>query len=322
MKALRIPFTIIIGFLVLIELHGQERPRIAILPLHANGIDSVYVQTAESILRTEIGKLSSMDIVSLKRTKDALEGTTCTESDCALEAGKKLGASQVLGCQLSPLGEKIIVQYFLVDVPSSREVLIDQATAANVEDLEVLMKRIAKSVVDREPVGKSAEVGRILVTESTEPLRRASRKNFGLSFGYLYPQQGYDNSDRSFTLHAQFDYELDDYAAGLLFGIRKGFAMNLYGEYLFTRTDLCPYAGAAFGFHWVSHNEPIGTYNPNTGIYTPNQQDLKSDGFELTANAGIRVLHTYNFQMIFNLEYIYTLNDYNDRAVVFTIGIL
>src|SRR5438132_1044791 len=94
------------------DLSAQETPplRIAIMPLHANGIDSVYIQTSESILRTEIGKLSAMDIVSLRRTKDALGGAGCTESECALQAGRTLNASQVLGCQLSALGEKIIVQ--------------------------------------------------------------------------------------------------------------------------------------------------------------------------------------------------------------------
>jgi hypothetical protein len=200
--------------------------------------------------------------------------------------------------------------------------VIDQSTATNVEDLEMLMKRIAKSVVDRAPIDKNVEVGKILVSESTEPLRRASRKNFGISFGYLYPQRGYDNSDRIFVADARFDYELQDYAVGMLFGIRKGFAMNLYGAYLFSRTDLCPYLGGAFGFHWVSHDDLIVNFGAQPSAYMVNQTNPRSDGFELTGSAGIRVLHTYNFQLIFNLEYIYTLNDYDDGAVVFTIGIL
>ena len=58
------------------------------------------------------------------------------------------------------------------------------------------------------------------------------------------------------------------------------------------------------------------------GLVDDPAKELRSDGIELSANTGIRVLHTYNFQMIFNLEFIYTMNDYNDRAVVFTIGIL
>ena len=33
-------------------------------------------------------------------------------------------------------------------------------------------------------------------------------------------------------------------------------------------------------------------------------------------------MHTYDFQMVFNVEYIYTVNFYDDQAIVFTIGIL
>lgn len=318
MKTINITiFFAIIGCCSFVELQAQEatRSRMAILPLHANGIDSVSLQTAESILRTEIGKLSPMEIVSSRRTVDALDGRVCAESECALEIGRKLEASQVLGCRLSPLGEKIIVQYFLVDLPANREILIDQITALTLEDLEVLMKRVAKSVVNREPIEKNAEVGKILGVETKEPERRASRNNFGFSFGYLYPQKEYDNSDRIFVVDVRFDHELQDYAVGMLLGIRKGFAMNLYGSYLFLREDLCPYVGGALGFHWVSHSNFI------TGS-SSNQKDMRGDGFELTGNAGIRVMHTYDFQLIFNLEYIYTINDYKDQALVFTIGIL
>jgi len=256
-----------------------------------------------------------MDIVSGRKTREAIGDAPCTESECGVTIGQSLSATQVLGCRLSALGEKIIVQYFLVEVSTRKQILIDQATAATPEDLEVLMKRLAKSVIDLEPISRNAEVGQILATETQEPARRATRKNFGFSFGYLYPQSGYDRTDRSFVVDSRFDYEIEDYAVGMVVGIRKGFAMNLYGSYLLSRTDLCPYFGGGFGFHWISHVDPpnyIGTV----------QRELRSDGFELSANTGIRLLHTYNFQMIFNLEFIYTMNDYDDRAIVFTIGIL
>jgi hypothetical protein len=298
---------------------GQQQAAplsIAIMPPHANGLDSVSVETADMILRTEIGKLGTMDIVSSKRTRDALGGAVCIEIDCALDLGKKLNASQVLGCRFSALGEKIIAQYFLVDVLSGREILVDQATARNVEELEMVMKRIASSVVNLAPMDKSAEVGKVLPTEASESLRKTSRNNFGLSFGYLYPQYGYDNSDRSFVVDGRFDHELEDWAVGMTVGIRKGFAMNLYGSYLLSRKDLCPYIGGAFGFHWVDHIDYL------TASYGPARPNSRSDGFELIGNVGLRVLHTYNFQMLFNLEYIFTINDYNDRALVFTIGFL
>jgi len=305
MKSLTaLAFFVIVNLAGVVTLYGQESSsRIAILPFHANGIDSVYIQTAESILRTEIGKLGTMDIVSQKRMLDTLEGTACWESDCALALGKKLNASQVVVCQLSPLGEKIIVQFFLVNTPSNSVILVDEATAPKIEDLEAVMKRIAQSIVEHQSMGKSAEVGNITPAETAAPLRRATLRNFGLSFGYLYPQNGtYDHSGRIFVMDARFDYELNDYAVGMLLGLRNGFASNLYGMYLLSRKDVCPYVGGALGFHWVSPDN--------------------SDGFELTASTGIRVMHTYNFELVFNLEYIYSLNDYNDRALVFTMGIL
>jgi len=182
-----------------------------------------------------------------------------------------------------------------------------------------VMKRVAKGIVSGAPFEKNAEVGNIVQGESNEPLRRASRKNFGVTFGYLYPTNGYDGSDRVFVGDVRFDFELNDYAAGILLGIRKGFAMNLYGTYLASKTDFCPYIGGGFGFHWVSHDQ-VALIAPQTGFNV--SPSGRSDGFELSLATGMRVLHTYNFQLIFNLEYTYAFNDYDDQAVVFTIGIL
>jgi hypothetical protein len=304
-------------FIFIPAINGQDSSfsRIAILPFQTNGIDPVYIGTAESILQVEISKISPMDIISAKRTLDALADEECIESECAIEIGKRLNARQVLGCKLSALGEKTIIQYFLVDVSAEKEVLVDQISATSIEELETVMKRVARSVVEVKPVAEVVEVGNIVEQESQESLRRTSNKNVGLSFGYLYPQNGYDDDSRSFVANLHLDYELEEMAVGMLLGIRKGFAINIYGDYLFTKTDICPFIGGAFGFHWISHNN---FYDP----YLNESMDKRGDGFELTAHAGMRILHTYNFQILINLEYIYTMNEYDDGAVVFTIGIL
>lgn len=309
------------GFLTLLfsaqQFYSQEKTpiKLAILPLYSTGIDSVYVLTAESILRIEISKLGSMDILSQKRTREIMGSEFCFESECALEAGKLAGVDKVLLIRLSSLGDKIITQYFLLDVLMEKEILVDQVTALNIEELEVIMKRIAASVVKKESIIKSAEVDNIMEQETIEPLRRASKKNIGLSFGYLFPQSGYDNDfDRSMVFDFRAGYELEDAAVGMMLGIRKGFAMNIYGSYLFTKTDICPYVGGAFGFHWVTHGDMMN--------FDGNGSRKQDDGFEITLHSGLRILRTYNFQIMFNIDYIFTLNDYNDRAIVLTIGII
>lgn len=288
-----------------------------ILPFDANGIDPVYVSTAESILNVELTK-SGRSIVPRDRTHEILDSSECYTAECALMIGKKAGVSEVTGCRLAALGEKIIVQYFLVEISSGKTLIMDQLAAENLEDLEPVMKRIASNIIEKRSSDKNAMVGNIVKQETNEPLRRSSRKNIGVSFGYLFPQYGYNNDDRSFTINLHLDYELEDFATGLLAGARDGFAMNIYGEYLFSRTDFCPFAGASFGFHWVSHSS-VETYDYVTHTYSDKK---KGDGFELGLKTGMRVLHTYNFQILFNLEYILTFNDFNDKAIVFTIGIL
>ena len=314
-KALFISLIILTG-----SLYAQESKSLLILPFDANGIDPVYVQTAQSIFRVEIEKFNKINVVSEAKTEESLNGTDCFTTDCALEVGKRAGADQVAGCRLAALGEKIIVQYFLMDVSSGKPMLMDQISAVSVEDLEPVMKRVASNIVEVKSSENNVQVGNIVQEETTEPLRRQSRKNIGLSFGYLFPQDGYGNDKKSFTINLHLDYEMEDLAVGMLFGIRDGFAMNVYGDYLFSKTDICPYLGGAFGFHWITHSQ-----NNYVAVTQPGQADYSSkdsDGFELTFNTGLRVLHTYNFQVLLNLEYIMTFNDYNDKAIVFTIGIL
>ncbi len=282
---------------------------IAILPFQYNGIDPVSIQTAESILRLEINKLSKLKIIPESTIKDKISKIDFTDNEQIIAAGKLIDANETLTCNLAALGEKIIVQYSLLNVLTGSKLLVDQITAMNMEDLEVVMKRVAKSVVEHESSKKVAEVGNIGESESIEPLRRSSTKNFGISFGYLYPQNGYDNGDRALTFDARFDYELEEYAVGTLIGIRKGFGTYLYGSYLFSKSDFCPYIGGGLGFHWVSHN---GYNNGNN----------RGDGFEFSAHTGLRIFRTYNFQILINLEYNITINDFKDNAIIFTIGIL
>ncbi len=315
-KVLLISLIILTG-----SLYAQESKSLLVLPFDANGIDPVYVQTARSILRVEIEKFNKINVISEARTEESLNGADCFTTDCALEVGKLAGADQVAGCRLAALGEKIIVQYFLLDVSSGKPMLMDQVSAVSVEDLEPVMKRVASNIVEVKTSESNAQVGNIVQEETNKPLRRQSRKNIGLSFGYLFPQYGYEDDDKSFTINLHLDYEMEDLAVGMLFGVRDGFAMNVYGDYLFSRTDICPYLGGAFGFHWITHPHTDYTIVNQVGLNGENSSK-DSDGFELTVNTGLRILHTYNFQILLNLEYIMTFNDYNDKAIVFTIGIL
>ncbi len=306
-------------FWLLVVKGSSAQNNIAIFPFLTNGIDEVTAQSAESLLRLEVSKLSTMDIVSEKRTYDLFDQEYCFELTCAVELGTRLGAGRVVVGRLDALGEKVIVSYMLVDVKNQKPLLTDKTTSATIEDLETVMARIAKSITTIEPIVKGAQVGAIMQSETKEPYRRSSRKFGGFSFGYLYPQSGYDNEDRAFAVEFRTGAELQNFDVGMQIAVRRGFAMNIFSSYLFTKTDFCPYVGGGFGFHWVTHHYHEIYYE--TQGY-PQTEEKKGDGFELTANAGIKAFRTFNFFVLANIAYTYTLNDFDDQAVVFTIGLL
>ncbi len=311
MKTL-ISFLITISIFTSVKAQDITSKKIVLLPLISNGVDFNSVQTAESILRMELGNESTLNVISEKKTLVALGNEECSDEDCAKLIGEQLSADEVLVCKLNILGEKLIVQYQLVETSTGKNILSERATAIDVEDLDVVMKRVAISVGKKTPFNSNQEVGNIVKQESIESLRQKARYNFGVAFGYLFPADGYDNDNKkSFTINAYFDYEINDVAAGLMIGARKGFAINLYGNYLFSRTNVCPYLGGSLGFHWVAHeNWFLGNENKD------------GDGIELGFKGGVRLFHTYNFQFFIEGEYIMTFNDFNDKAFVFTIGIL
>jgi hypothetical protein len=306
---------LLLSFIVLVNsLDAQEfnNSRLLILPFDTTGIDPVSVQTAESILGSEIKKISKIDIIPENKTINIPDSTSCYSRDCALKVGKEVGATEVFACKLAPLGKKVIVQYFLLDVDSGKTLLMDQITAINLKALEFVMKKIATNIASV----KRTDTNTMALQKTQEPLRKFSRKNIGVSFGYLFPTVGYDGDDKIFAINLHLEYELEKVAAGMLLGIRDGFAMGIYGDYLFSKKNVSPYAGGGFGYHWINHStKKINT--PYTYTVTK-----KADGFELTLNTGLRILRTYNFQILVNLEYIMTFTDYKDRAIVFTIGIL
>ena len=323
---MKIPAFVLIFVFTIISLQAQETIKrdIALLPLISNGIDEASTITTESILRMELGKQNSINLLIENKTIRPLNDNNCDDKECAKEIGEILGMDEVLFCKLNLLGQKIIVQYTLVDVNSGNNIMAEQTTALNLDDLELVMKRVALSVNNKTTFSQNVEVGNIVGNESITNLRRKSRYNFGVGFGYLFPQDGYDQDNKSFTINAYFDHEIDNYALGLMVGARQGLAINIYGNYLFSNKDVSPYIGSSVGVHWVQHDD----YN-DWSIYDETQtglwqqpKELSGNGIELGLKAGLRLLHTYNVQLFINLEYIMTFNDYDDKAIVFTIGLL
>jgi len=294
-----------------------KQGNLTILPFYTKGIDPATVSTAEEILRLEMENISSKNI-SLANSASLKIDSNCTSTDCAAELGKQLKADQVVSVQMLTLGQKLIIQYYLIDVEHKSVLLADKLTSSSVEDLDVVMKRMAISITSLESAKKSAEVGAITESESKPFFLRNGRRFNNWSFGYLYPQNGYNTNEKTFTMDVKIGAEVEDMDYGVQLLLREGFGANIFSSYLFSRKDICPYIGAGVGFHWVTIDQG-NVYFVNQ--YNQVQKDeKKGDGFEILLNTGVRLFHTYNFRINVNLAYSYTFNDLKSEALVLTLG--
>ncbi|MFQ6610896.1 MAG: hypothetical protein ACE5D7_08880 [Fidelibacterota bacterium] len=302
-------YFILLSFMSCIITTGLfARDRMAILPIHSIGLDKNSVQTAENIMVQEISILTKDQLVPKTEVIAALDGDECADIGCAMDVGDRVAADLVVMCSMSALGDKIIIQYMLLDVEKSRTIIGDNVTAETVESLDVIMKRIAASIISRQSMSESARVGSVIENEEAANYRRREARSFnGLSFGYLYPSKGYDQKARSLTLEYRKGYDMNDFFVGMQLATREGIAANIFMNYLTSKEDFCPYLGGGLGFHWVAH---------------PVNDELRNDGFELLLTTGVRAFRTYNFQVLMNLDYTKTFNDYNDEGIIFTIGLL
>ncbi|MFH1313738.1 MAG: hypothetical protein ABIJ00_11010 [Candidatus Eisenbacteria bacterium] len=281
---------------------------IAVLPLETVGVDVESAETAYMLLLQEITKAGKYDVIPEDLVRNTMGFDACQDPVCALAIGKKLDSQLVAYGSLNRLGSKILVNYSLLNVAEDEVVVADVMTSLTVEDLDTVMKRVASSIVNQKPAEKAVEVGTITAQESMTPASRQALVTSGIAFGYLYPQNGYESRE-IFAMDFVSHYEGKDFNVTALFGVRKGVALNIGMSYLFTRTDLCPYLGGGFGFHWVAHEDVFDS-------------DKRADGFEALARCGLMGFRTYNFRVMINLDYSFTFNDYDDQALVFTIGIM
>ena len=72
MKKISLAISIMFIILAILQVGILSATTIAVLPFHSMGIDEISIQTAESILKNDLQKLSSMNIIPRDEVIEAL----------------------------------------------------------------------------------------------------------------------------------------------------------------------------------------------------------------------------------------------------------
>ncbi len=282
--------------------------KVGVLHLKAVGVSE---ETAEAVAGLLANELSSLGHKVLNT--DAMDGAVgevlqCYEASCAAEAGFKAQVERVIFGSVSRFGDKHMVQVSVVNV-STREVVWSGSLAAkSAEDLDTVIKRIARAIHEGKKVETGAEVGVITEQEETqEAKRKEAFYATGGNFVYGLPVHGYADAKSIMGFNWVNWYETPKFAVEFSFGylwslgaMTTGsitqepsiidYGANISFFYLFSKGDFSPYVGGGLGPRFIAMEAGNQGFGANFGM-----------GFN--AGGGLAVLRTYDFHIIIDGRY-------------------
>jgi len=276
---------------------GQTK--VLLYDFEARGVDASVIRTTTQLLRDALNGTYKYIVV------DPAPGTFCYNVVAAAESAKAYSAAQALIGNIMTIGGKQFLTYQLVDAATSAVLIADKITTPEMDEYPVMAGRIARSIVEREPYGETAEP-EVMTTAEVEPKFKHPRKPYAgvfLSAGYLFTMQPRQFSYQDSTgthkadmatnlvnLNMAVSFETQQLLTMLQLGLLRGkhseqdLAFDLMGNYVMGNGDFAPFVGGGIGvtrYSWVSH-----------GV------TLHNDGMSLSAGAGMLGLRTYYFRML------------------------
>jgi TolB-like protein len=256
---------------------------VAVFDFKAIGVDEQTTSAAMQIFRNELDATGKFSVIPIEKMEASLsaKGITdfiCYDVGCGVDYGRSLGTDNVIIGTLTKLGEKIITEVRLLSVSQGKEVFNDRFSAASLEDLDTVLRRLARAVADRKKI--ETEVGRFAVTEeeAQEPRRKKSFITSGGSFGFGWPiGDSYSQVSSIKTLWWNTRYETGNWVIDNSFGIQWGsgnevevevspgftqtvsqtriaaFPWDIGMRYIFNReSDFAPFIGGGVGIHFIA----------------------------------------------------------------------
>lgn len=287
---------------------------IAVLDFKPIGVDFALVEATATLLRSDIASYKEFTLIEKDKVEQIIGGATdCADKDCAAEIGDKVNAEKVVYGTMSKLGEKYVIAASVIEVATKKLVLQDRVSAASAEDLDVVSKRLAKSIVTGKPIEKTAEIGTVTEEEEKEPRRRTTFYTGGGKFGWGMPLgDSYGGVNSLMVFDAMFWYETPKFLVEIQFELLTTPTASIADQsdttvhamefslpdislyYLFTKSDFCPYAGGGVGF------KQLLMYREAPGW---DDEAETAPGMGLNAGAGIIAFRTYDFRLMLGLRY-------------------
>jgi hypothetical protein len=274
-----------------------------VLHLKSVGVSYATTETVASLLASDLTNYGHTVL-----NPDAMDDATgevleCYQSECAVDAGAVAKVERVIFGSVSTLGEKHIVQVSVVNVATREVIWAGSLAAKTAEDLDTVVKRLAKSISEGKKTEETIEVELVTAEEAREPERRRVFHTFGTTAGMVVPLDGYAGSSTLYNLGWLYWYETPRFVAEVAGyatfpgNVETGDALEFCPVefsllYMLGKKDISPYFGGGVGFGGL-------ILDPGEAAY----------GMTVNVGGGLVFMRTYDIRFIVDARYHLNLAD-------------
>jgi hypothetical protein len=311
---------------------ARAQQTVAVFEFQGIGLSQAEADAASQIFRGELDATGSFRVMSkadveTKLAARGIQSPVCHAVGCATEYGEAAGVAEATIGTLTMLGNRITGEVQIVDVATKQVTFSDRFTAANLDDLEATLRKLAGAVANRRKI--ESEVGRFPVTEEEtgEAARKHSYVTAGMGFGTGVPlgdSYGNINSLSQFLFISR--YEADKFVVETSIGFQWGsggdrdtitdefgddvivnpmdvavLPIDIGLRYVFDRkAEFTPFVGGGIGLHFVT----VTTKAPGDVDY-----DRSGTAFAYSAAAGFYAFQSYDFRLSLEGRYSMMFSD-------------
>lgn len=282
---------------------------------------------ADTVLASTVRDLLANDLVARPNTRATVLPDACQDVTCTQAAARAAGGQTVaLHVSLHRLGQKLIVTATAVDVATGEPRASLRVTANHVEELDVVSRRLATSLVAGSSVEQTAELGNITESEAEVPTRRSGRAAVALHLVGIAPFSGYADQQLGGGVEIGGWFETYDFLIEPRFGVRADLTrereeflhipLEISAAYLFTRDDMSPLLGLGGGLGYA--HEAVYVEHEIGEVLVTRTHDRISDSLltaSVFARAGLLMLRTYDASLVVAVDYALTFGEFQERSV-------
>jgi hypothetical protein len=283
--------------------------KVGVLHLKAVGVDDAMAEAVADLLVNDLTNYGYNVLNPEAMDAAAGEVLQCYESQSAADAGLKAQVERVIYGSVSKLGEKHMLQVAVVNVSTRDVVWSGSAAAKTAEDLDVVVKRVAKAIHEGKKIEAGAEVGMITEQEITQETKR--KEAFfatGGNFYYGLPVHGYGGASGMMGMNWMNWYETPAFAIELKAGYAWSLGLGVYDTissepvildyggdisflFMFSKSDFSPYIGGGMGIRFLAIEAGWYTSGANFGLC-------------FNAGGGMALFRTYDFHLMIDARYV------------------